>query len=389
MLLDIITVVLASLYGVLFCTYIIGWLSLKKQKKISNKFSTKVSVIIPARNEEQNICNCLDDILNQNFPKELLEIIVVDDHSTDKTVEQFNLIKQKINSDNQNLQKAISLKLIQLENNNAGTTKALGKKSAISTAIKSSTGELIITTDADCRMNSSWIASIVSYYEIFKPQLISSPVNFNAEKNFFQQIQGLEFAGLIGIGAAAIKVKTPNMCNGANLAYQKSAFNIIDGFEGFDNIASGDDLFLLYKISKKYPDDIHFLKSLNATVLTSPQKNIKDFFQQRKRWVSKSTEYSSKWATSTALLVYLFNITIIINLGRLLFYNLYEPFLLQISIKFVFEFVFLYLVTDFFNKKKLLFLFIPAQFLHIIYVVFIVIYGNFGTYNWKGRTVNN
>ena len=96
---------------------------------------------------------------------------------------------------------------------------------------------------------------------------------------------------LQGITGASVYKKFHSMCNGANLAYEKKAFNDAGGFEGIDNIASGDDMLLMHKIQKIYPDRIKYLKSADVVVQTQPQETLKDFMNQRIRWASKADKY--------------------------------------------------------------------------------------------------
>jgi len=235
---------------------------------------THVTIIIPARNEEKNIRACLQDILNQKYPDELTEIIVVDDHSADRTAEY---VRELIH---QNPRRKLSL----LHNRSAGIK--LYKKQAISAAVQNARGELIITTDADCRMSNRWLESIVTYYEKHNPVMIVSPVQFFHVRNLFEQLQQLEFAGLVGIGAGAIAHHRPLLCNGANLAYTKKIFNEVNGFAGNETV-SGDDTQLMLKVAEINPDGIHFLKSREAIVETSSMPSMVDLFHQRKRWASK------------------------------------------------------------------------------------------------------
>jgi len=179
----------------------------------------------------------------------------------------------------------------------------------------------------------------------------------------------------------------PNMCNGANLAYRKEVFFEVNGFEGSSAIASGDDEFLMHKIFKKYPNDVYFLKTRRAIIFTRAQKDIKSFLQQRKRWVSKSTKYKNNHAAIVAWVVYLFNISIIVNIFMACFYNVTGAFIFQIMSKLLLEFVFMVMVLNFFQRKGLLLFFIPTQILNVFYVVFIGVYGNIGSYLWKDRII--
>ena len=236
-------------------------------------------MLVPVRNEEQHIANLVQDLIAQNYPIALFNIIIIDDHSTDQTA---TIVRSFSNS---------NLRLLQLS-----IEKPINsyKKRAIATAIAECDSELIITTDGDCRMGSDWIASIVSMYEQEQCQLISSPVAYHQEKSLAEKIQTVEFELLIAAGAACIQNKFPNTCNGANLAYTRAAYHAVGGFKGIDELASGDDELLLHKIHKQFPDGLRFLKESSAIVYTEAKGTLRSFYQQRKRWASKSVKYADK-----------------------------------------------------------------------------------------------
>jgi len=178
------------------------------------------------------------------------------------------------------------------------------------------------------------------------------------------------------------------MCNGANLAYKKEVFYEVGGFEGIDNIASGDDMLLMHKIQKVHPDKIMFLKSPDVIVLTQPADTLKDFMNQRIRWASKADKYTDKKITGVLLLVYLLNAWIfILAISSFFFIKAFYLFLFSVAIKTIVELIFLYPVAKFFNKRKLLWWFVPAQPLHILYTLLAGWLGMFGSYHWKGRKV--
>jgi cellulose synthase/poly-beta-1,6-N-acetylglucosamine synthase-like glycosyltransferase len=342
-------------------------------EKPAQSFKTKLSVLIAARNEEDRIAYTIEDILKQNYPKELLEIIIIDDHSTDRTAEIISgYLKDGV-------------KLIKLNESEALNSY---KKKAISEAIKQASGELIITTDADCRMGSNWLPTIVAQYEHHQYKLISSPVVFFEEKSFFERLQTLEFLYLIGLGAATIGNKNPSTCNGANLAYKKDVFNELDGFKGIDELASGDDELFLHKVASMYPNNIGFCKSYDALVYTHAKPNLKEFISQRKRWASKSTKYKDKKIVVLGVSVWLFNVLIILTSVLSIFDTRCLIMLFCILIiKGLSELLFLIPVTGFVKRRELLFYLPLLSFIHTIYIAYIGVAGNSGKYVWKDRLV--
>ena len=188
------------------------------------------------------------------------------------------------------------------------------------------------------------------------------------------------------------------MCNGANLAYTKKAFEEVGGFAGIDNIASGDDMLLMHKIYKRWPDKVMFLKSKDVIVLTAPVDSIREFFNQRIRWASKADKYDDKRIFAVLLLVYIVNLLLLALPVIALFDNIqYTMFNVQCSIiglwlcllllKTITELIFLYPVAKFFGMQSILWLFPLMQPFHIIYTVIAGWLGKFGSYSWKERKV--
>ena len=342
-----------------------------------------ISIIIPARNEEKNIGSCIQSIISQTFPSNNFEIIVVNDHSTDNTTNVVLSFKQE------------NIHLINLEDFTKAQVLNSYKKKSIETAMQFAKGELIVTTDADCIMPEKWLETLAACYKEKSPVFVALPVVFkNAKssdsflKRFFKNFQSLDFMMLQGITGASVYKRFHAMCNGANLAYQKKVFYEVNGFEGIDRLASGDDMLLMHKIQKRYPEKIMFLKSKNVIIETASAETFKDFINQRIRWASKADQYTDKKITAVLLLVYFLNVWIFI-LGISSFFSVkaFYYFLISIAIKTTVEFIFLFPVSKFFGKQKLLWWFFPAQPFHILYTIVAGFLGKFGSYQWKERRV--
>ncbi|HEX7367323.1 MAG TPA: glycosyltransferase [Pelobium sp.] len=350
-----------------------GWQKIPAYKPVSINPKTKVSVLIAARNEAESIHLTIEDIINQNYPKELFELIIVDDHSTDDTSKIITSYAGR------------GVKLIQLNE-----SKPLNsyKKKAITEAIKLANGELMVATDADCRMAANWLLTIVGLYQQNNYNLISSPVVYYQEKTLFERLQTLEFLYLIGLGAAGIGNKMPSTCNGANLAYKKDVFLKLGGFTGIDDLASGDDELFLHKVASAYPGTIGFCKNYDALVYTHAKPNMKEFIQQRRRWASKSVKYKDKKIIVLAVCVWLFNISLAFNFIMAFFYPGFLALVCtQFLIKFTAELFFIAPLTAFVKRNGLITKLSFLTFLHVVYLIYIGIMGNAGKYNWKGRLV--
>ncbi|HTE00908.1 MAG TPA: glycosyltransferase [Mucilaginibacter sp.] len=368
-----ISLLLTGIYLFVLAYLIKGWAALKRPKTVQVDFNTKVTVLIAARNEDERITYTIEDILAQDYPKHLIEIIIVDDHSTDRTADIIRSYADR------------GVKLLQLNEDKPLNSY---KKKAIAQAIGMSNGDLMVATDADCRMGSAWLSSVVSYYQTNDLVMISSPVTYFEERSLFEYMQTLEFAYLIGIGAAFIGNGRASTCNGANFAYRKDVFYEVGGFAGIDDLASGDDELLLQKVAEGYPHRIGFLKRREAVVYTHAKHTLNEFLQQRRRWASKSTKYKDKKIVALAVSIWLFNLSLLVNAG-LGFYDIFffKLFALQFLLKYLFEVALLLPITTFFRRTSLVGLLIIIIPIHIIYFVYVGLMGNTRKYVWKGRTV--
>jgi cellulose synthase/poly-beta-1,6-N-acetylglucosamine synthase-like glycosyltransferase len=370
---SIVSLFLTGVYLLLLIYLTRGWANIKVIPTKITSFKTKVTVLIAARNEEERINLTIEDVLAQDYPKHLLEVIIVDDHSTDNTAAIISSYANR------------GVKLLQL--NEAQPLNSY-KKKAIAEAINLSTGELMVATDADCRMGPAWLSSIVGYYETNNLVMVSSPVTYFEERSLFELMQTLEFGFLIGIGGAFIGNGRASTCNGANFAYRKDVFYEVGGFKGIDDLASGDDELLLQKVAERYPGKIGFLKQSDAVVYTHAKHTLQEFMQQRRRWASKSTKYKDKKVVAFGICIWLFNVSLLVN-AALGFYNFYffKLFLVQFLLKYLFEILYLLPITTFFKRTYLVSLLILLIPLHIVYFVVIGLMGNNHKYLWKGRVV--
>ncbi|MCL6523711.1 MAG: glycosyltransferase [Thermoflavifilum sp.] len=372
----IVLVFLALGYGVLMILYRYGWQHLPEYRISKETFADiRVSIIIPARNEADHIQPCLQAICRQHYPAHLMEIIVVDDQSTDDTAARVLAVPDA------------RIRLLQLQAEEpASVGHRAPKKKAIEMGIAHAQGELIVTTDADCVAGPNWIGSIVSFYRQHQAQCIAAPVIYSREQSFFDIFQSLDFMTMQGITGATVHLHIGTMCNGANLAYTRRVFEEVDGFTGIDGIASGDDMLLMYKIYHAYPDRVFYLKCRESIVYTLPVKGWRSFWHQRLRWASKANKFDDKRLTYVLAGVYVWNLCFVL-LALLGFYDSYwwliAAFLLMY--KTIVELYFLFPVAKFFRKKRFLWYFFPGQFLHIPYIVSAGLAGVWSTYQWKGR----
>ena len=372
----ILAYILTAIYFIIILSYTFGWSRFKEWQYSEKNHTTKVSVIIPARNEEEHIVACLQSIAKQTYNSNLYEIILVDDHSEDETV-RFATDANLTN-----------LKIIKLSDINIHIENSY-KKAALACGIENASGDLILTTDADCIVPHEWIKYMVAYYEKEKPVIFSSHIQLNPNISLVDKFQALDIIGMMCVTAASYFLKIGWMSNGANLAYEKKIFQELQGFKGIDQIASGDDFLFIQKVAEKYPNRIGYLKSKHTIVKTYPEKGIRDFIRQRIRWASKSRFYKDKRIITVLAMIYFYHLIILYFLTTAIFINTenFKIFLLLLLLKMLVEFPFLLITSKFFKQQSLMLYFVPAQLLHIIYILTAGFLGNFKKYEWKGRKV--
>lgn len=358
---------------------IISWAQSKPvQVQTQGQPGVRVSVVIVVRNEENNILWLLEDLNRQTYPASHIEVILIDDHSTDATLHQIASFRSKARFRLHILELKHYLENPLLNGNY--------KKKGIEVAVEQAQGELIITTDGDCRVGRNWLSVLAQFYKTQGAKCISGPVTFFGEQTFFERLQTVEFASLVGSGAALLQLGWPVMCNGANLAYTKEAFLAAGGYGNEGNSPSGDDIFLLQQINRLYPGKAFFLKSKQAIVQTKAKSGWKAFFQQRKRWASKWNLYQDKRASLLAIFIFISNACLLAALVLVLcgLYPL-RMFSVQIAIRFSIEFVFLTMVLRFFNKERNIPFILPLQSFYFLYVSLFGFISHKKGYEWKGR----
>jgi cellulose synthase/poly-beta-1,6-N-acetylglucosamine synthase-like glycosyltransferase len=339
--------------------------------KIPGEF---VSVIIPFRNETENILNSLQSMEELDYPKDRFEVIYVNDFSDDNSVE---ILCRARKSDN--------IKVLSVPE---GYSKYEHKKRAIRYGLECSRGEIIVTTDADCVHSPKWLKTLLSKFDA-ETGFVSGPVEFSEQGTFFSRLQKLEFSGLVLTGAGLIGIGQPLICNAANIAYRKRVFDEVSGFEYKHSLSSGDDELLMQKIKKETSWKIKFCMNKLAIVETSPNRTLNQFYNQRKRWASKGLFYSNKLLILKLILIFLYYLSFPLLLVLGLFIS--PLFLIMMScsllIKALLEFLVIKTGAAKLFREDIMGPFIIAEILHIPYIIIAGISGVFGNYTWKERKI--
>ena len=341
-----------------------------EKKEFTTTSFNKISIVIPIRNEDQNIISCLKSLTNQNYNSADFEIIIVDDHSTENT----RILVNKFQKESK-----LNIGIYQLEN-------ISGKKAALNFGIEKSAYNIIASTDADCQVPKAWLFNISQQFNN-KSNMVLGPVIFHQRKGMGNAFQILDMIAIQGVSFGMLYYRKPCLNNAANLSYLKDDFISVKGFDSF-NTPSGDDIFLLEKFVQDNKNVIGLLKE-DFVVETKSEKSFSNFINQRLRWASKTKYYSNSWLIFISSIILLQNISLIfIYLGVVFVENYWLILTILLFCKWLIDFILLFLATSFFKRRKVLRYFIPVQVIYPIYILFVWVASLTRTYEWKGRKFN-
>ena len=372
-MIGIIVFVVLGIYVVFILQLIFGFDKVKSFVKTDEKPITKFSIIVPFRNEEKNLPKLLNSISKLNYPKDLFELILVDDFSKDNSERVY--IKWRMEN---GLIETTLLENLRLSNS--------PKKDAISKAIPIVKHDWIVTTDADCIVNKNWLLTLDNFIQKNDAEMVVGAVVYKAKNNWLHQFQQLDLLSLQGTTIGSFGIGKPFMCNGANFAYTKKLFNEIGGFGGNNKMASGDDVFLLQKALKNHSDKVHYIKNTDMIVKTKPENDLYKLFMQRVRWASKTTGYSGYYSKSLAVVVLVMNLSLIVGLYLLITNSLnWKTLLIVFSIKYFVDYLLLLKSNQYLRKNKFIFP-LASSLVYPFFCSLVGIYSLFGGFTWKGRS---
>lgn len=375
----IIFAILIFCYGIFTTVAVIGIARLQQfsqYNSVPNLEPTKnfFSIVVSCRNEEDNMTEFVEQINNQSFSKQHYELIIIDDFSEDQT---YELAEQALNKTD------IKYQLIKTEKQN-------GKKRNLSEAINLAVGNIIITTDADvCFRFTNWLQTINDYFDLYRPALLIMPVDFITNESLLSKFQIVENIALTAITSGYSGNNIPFLCNGANLAFTKKAYEETEGYQSHLNISSGEDIFLMEEIKKTHPLGVHYGLNRELIVKTKTQNKLKDFFNQRVRWAYKAKFNKNPLNFFSAIIILGANLLVPALLLSFLNQSILSPYLaIFIMIKFLFDFLLLFLASIFLGRTKFLLWLIPFELVYWIYALIIGISSMFWKPYWKGKKVN-
>ena len=371
-MMDVVLYLIAAIYVVFIAQLIYGFNKVKPFERTEVNPKTTFSIIAPFRNEAKNLPKLLKSISKLNYPKELFEIILVDDFSTD-TSERICIQWRMANG----LIESTLLENLRLSNS--------PKKDAISRAVPILKHEWMVTTDADCIVTKNWLLTLDNFIQQNNPEMVVGAVIYKTKNNWFHHFQQLDLMSLQGTTIGSFGIGKPFMCNGANFAYTKKFFQKLGGFGGINSTASGDDVLLLQKAVTANSDKVLYLKNKEFIVKTKPENDLFVLFMQRVRWASKTTSYKNIYAKSLAVVVLLMNLSLVLGfgfwiLGKIEIWNLSSIYL----IKYLVDYVLLYKSNQYLNKGKFL-LPLASSLVYPVFSSAVGLYSLFGSFTWKGR----
>ena len=368
--------IITALYVVFISLLYVAYNKVKAFRSEFENPKARFSIIIPFRNEAKNIDALLNSTNQIKYPKSLYEIILVDDDSEDNSVD---IIEGHLNR-----RKCEDFAEISIIKNHRRSNSP--KKDAIQTAILKAKYEWIITTDADCTVPVLWLQTFDAFIKNKAPKLIVAPVTYDVSNTILDNFQLHDFLSLQTATVAGFGIGNPFLCNGANLCYSKSIFIELNGFDGNNNIASGDDLFFMEKVVKNYPNAVHYLKTQDATVRTKPEPTLKALFNQRIRWASKTSSYNNAYSKTLAFVVLLMNATLVTCLTFVILgfvsWRILAAFYI---IKFSIDFLFILRSSRFYKQNSSLVFYSLNSLMYPFFVVAVTFYSMFFNYKWKGR----
>jgi cellulose synthase/poly-beta-1,6-N-acetylglucosamine synthase-like glycosyltransferase len=372
-MIEVVLSLILVIYLVFILQLILGYNKIKLFNRTDTNPKTAFTIIVPFRNEEKNLPKLLRSFSRLNYPRELIEIILVDDFSKD--LSERICIQWRMQNDD--------IDTTLLENLRLSNSP---KKDAIARAMPIAKNPWIITTDADCIVPKNWLKTIDNFIQQNQPEMIVCPVIYKTKNNWFHHFQQMDLLSLQATTIGSFGMEKPFMCNGANFAYTKEIFKKLDGFNGNNKMASGDDVFLLQKAIHS-DEKVAYLKHHDVVVKTKPENDLFTFFMQRVRWASKTTGYKNNYAKILAIVVLLANLSLVVGLwfvvcGCLDWKLLFGMFL----VKYLIDYALLLKANRFFRNGKFL-LPLASSLVYPFYSSFTAIYSVlFGKFTWKDRT---
>lgn len=366
----VISMILGLVYALSLLYVAMQWETMPAWERNKEKSAqTGFTVVIPFRNESNNIKALTKSLASLAYNKDLFEVIFVDDHSTDDSLKKLNEISFSF------LSRVISL-----------PKGAFGKKKALDFGISHSKFEWIVTTDADCFSGPDWLNALDSFIVHHQPVMVCGPVKIENSQTSLQNYESLEFAALVSTAAATLNAGIPTTCNGANLAYLKKIYHEVGSYDGNWLIPGGDDEFLMKKVFGRFGNKVKFIKSSESIVYTAACASYSELWNQRLRWATKIRKHTKKNGFLVQLFLFVFcGLLVLFFLSGLFNPFSFLQFLSLLFVKISADWLFFKACLPFYNKQIILKSLLQAQLYQIYFIISIGIFSFIKTYQWKGR----
>ncbi|MDX2172394.1 MAG: glycosyltransferase [Bacteroidota bacterium] len=364
----IFLIVLAG-YFLFLLYFAIGFIKTETYFSIENNADQPLTIIICARNEEKTIVGCLTSIIKQDYDIAKINLILINDSSTDNTVKHAEYILKK---------SKINYKII-------SNVQQKGKKQSITYAMQFVNTKLVVMRDADTYTTSTiWLKTISDFYSETQSDFIIAPILLRDNNGLLWALQAIESNILALLASGSAHYKKAFLCNGANLIFTKQLFERANGYESHINIVSGDDVLFLEDVKKLENVKINYLKSESAIVYTYPAFSFLKLIQQKVRWASKFKSNKNKINFSLAILSFLVNSFWLFSLV----YSFLVPQNSQLGLifmlfKLIIDTLLLFLASRFLKNKALLWYAIPVGFIYPLYASIVAIASLFTKPKWK------
>lgn len=315
-----------------------------------NPSHISATILIPCRNPSEQLHILFQQLKHQLSDNHTCEILVIDDFSNN----EINIEAQE------------NCKLIQLKNHQPQLSQNKNnKKEAIALGVSLASHEYIICLDSDVSLSENWWLVISNFIHDKKPKFAAGLHRYKNENNWLNDFLVLEQDILTASSIAALQLRIPTMCNGANMLFSKQAFVEVNGYEGLYHVNGGDDLFLYHRIYKKFPQETLYIKNLKATVYSSAPKSITELFNQRSRWISKTTHYENNWVNVQGGIILAASVLSIISI----------PFLpLVIMIKVLSDVFYARKINRYYGNQCTILNLIVQSFCYPFYVLAVIFY---------------
>ena len=332
-----------------------------------------VSILIAARNEYQNLSKLLNALIEQNYPINKYQIIVINDRSTDDSRKLLEFFQKKLTN----------LKLIHINKTPLGWSN---KKWALTQGVKNANSDIILQTDADCTPSPNWIKTMVSYFKNKNVGFVCGASPLTHQDPLLNKIFQMESLIQESINAGAIKNNLFVSCTGRNISFRKKYFTLIEGYTGNESIVSGDDDLLLQKFALETDSLIKYSIDSDSLIESPAPSTFKSFLKQRFRFASKGLlYYQIKTTTELKLIslllifsnfVFVLSIFLLISIGNLLY-------LIPISIKMVSDFILSTVFLTKVGRDWSLSAFLILTCLHPFYILIFGLLGPFIKVDWR------